>query len=266
MSKANIQRIVSLAPSNTEIIFALGEGSKLVGVTEFCNYPPEAKLIEKIGGFSAPNAEKIFSLSPDLVLATEFHLKMPVISRLKKMGVNICIIETKTLLDMSQSIVFIGSLLGRKNRAYQLAKEIKTQIERTKEQTMRLAREEKPKICYICSNSPLRIGRHRCCVEPFIEIAGGVNIGAEISQDKVIGLDIITDKNPDIIIVGTGHGEVVNLMEYVKNELILHRTNAYKNNRVYQISADLLRLGPRAINGLRKFAEFIHPEIFFESK
>lgn len=262
----NINRIVSLAPSNTEIVFALGEGSKLVGVTEFCDYPSVAGAIEKIGGFSTPDIDKIISLRPHLVLAADFHLKMLVISRLKDMGVNVCIVETKTLLDIPCSILFIGSILGRKNRAHQLAREIKMQIKAIKEQTAHLVPEEKPMVCYICSNNPLRIGRHRCCVELFIEIAGGVNMGAEISQGKIIDLNTVTNKNPDVIIVGAGHGEAVDLMKYVKNELILHKTNAYKNNRVYQVSADLLRLGPRAINGLKKFAEFIHPEIFGEAK
>lgn len=89
-----------------------------------------------------------------------------------------------------------------------------------------------------------------------------MNIGAEILQAKTVNLRAIADKNPDVIIVGTGHGEIIDLMKYVKDESILHETNAYQNNRVYRIEADLLRLGPRVVRGLKKFADFIHPEIF----
>lgn len=253
-------RIVSLAPSNTEIVFALGENNKLVGVTEFCNFPPEARSIDKIGGFSTPCIEKIISLKPDLALAVDFHSNMPFISQLKDAGVDTCIIETKTILDVPESIRRIGAVLGKEKKADRLAGEIEIQIERIKEKTMRLAPEEKPKVCYICSDNPLRIGRHRCCVELFIETAGGLSIGSQIPQDETIGLDFVAEMNPDVIIAGKGHGETTDLAEFIRNEAILRRTNAYKNNRIYKISADLLRFGPRAIDGLGKFFQFIHPK------
>lgn len=262
-----INRIVSLAPSNTEVIFALGEGGKLVGVTEFCNYPPEARLIEKIGGFSTPNIEKIISLSPDLVLATNLHLKTPVVSQLKNRGINIYIIEENTLLDTSQAIMLIGGIIGREKEARQLARDIQIQINKIASQTKHLMPDERPNVCYICSNNPLRIARGPCCVNKFIEIAGGINIGAVILKDESVSLKTIADINPDVIIVSTGHGEIVDLLGYVKNESILHKTGAYKNNRVYQAGADLFtRFGPRVIDGLGMFAKLIHPEIFSEAK
>lgn len=257
----NIQRIVSLAPSNTEIVFVLDAQDKLVGVTEFCNYPPEVKLINKIGGFSTPDIKKIIFLSPDLVLATDFHAQT-IIPKLKAENITVYVAEARTVLDVPKAITAIGRLLGCKEKALKLAVKIEKEIGAIRHKVKVLI--HKPKVCYICSNNPLRVGRDKCCVEPFIEIAGGLNIGAEILKDKTIDLSAIADKNPDVIIVGTGHGETVDLMEYVKNESILYGTNAYQNNRVYRVEADLLRLGPRVVNGLKKFAGFIHPEIFGE--
>lgn len=255
-----IRRIISLAPSNTEILFALGEGRGLVGVTEFCNYPPETESIDKIGGFSMPDIEKIVSLSPDLVLATDFHLEKSIISQLKNKGVSTYIVKAKTILDIPDAIISIGSLIGKEQESHKLAQDIQAQIGEIRDKTKDLKPEEKSKVCYICSHDPLRIAREACCVNITIELAGGINIGKEIEQTDL--LNIIT-KDPDVIIVSSGHGETVDLLNYVKNEPILHKTSAYKSNRVYRARADLFaRFGPRAVEGLREIAKLIHPEIF----
>lgn len=252
-----INRIVSLAPSNTEIVFALGEGGKLAGVTEFCDYPPEAKLIEKVGGFSTPSIEKIISLSPDLILTTEFHLKT-VVPELKKRGLAVSVVETKTILDIPKAIIFIGDLIGRKKEAHRLVRSIQDQIDALEEQTKSIGAGKRPRVCYICSHNPLRIARKSCCVDKSIELAGGINIGSEIAGREV-NLETIANKNPDVILVSSGHGETVDLMEYVKNEKILHRTNAYRNNKVYKVKADLFsRFGPRAICGVEEIFKIIH--------
>lgn len=115
--------MISLAPSITETIFVLGYGDKLVGVTEFCNWPPDAKLIDKIGGFSPPDIKNIISLSPDLVLATDFHSRL--VNYLKEKGVNTYVIEAKTISDAPQSIIQIGEALNCKDKAVKLARELK---------------------------------------------------------------------------------------------------------------------------------------------
>lgn len=260
----NIKRIVSLAPSITETIFALGEGSKLVGVTEFCNYPPQAKRIDKIGGYSTLDIKKIIALSPDLVLATNFHLKTPIISQLENKRINTYIVEENSLLDVPQVIMSIGRLIDQEGRAYQLARDIEMQIKAITEQTKHLMPEERPRVCYICSGNPLRFARGPCCANGFIETAGGVNIGKEILHAQM-NLNAIADKNPNVIIVTSGHGEVVDLISFVRSEAVLHKTSAWQNNRVYRVEDDLVtRFGPRVTTGIKKFAELIHPEIFGE--
>lgn len=128
MSSMNIKRIVSLAPSNTEIIFALGEEKNLIGVTDFCNYPPKAKSINKIGGFSTPDIKKIISLFPDLVLATDFH-SQTIIPKLRAENMTVYVAEARTVLDVPKAITAIGRLLGCKEKALKLAVKIEEEID-----------------------------------------------------------------------------------------------------------------------------------------
>jgi iron complex transport system substrate-binding protein len=258
----NAQRIVSLAPSNTEILFALGLGNGIVGVTEFCDYPQEARLKEKIGGFSTVDVKKVISLRPDLVLATDFHLST-IVPQLKSKGVNVLVIETKTLLDAPQCIARVGEITGHQNEAYQLAKSLREQIRVITEQTKQLSQSERPKVCYLCCDSPLSIARSTCPPNTLIEIGGGVNIGRDILRGTAIDLEAIVNRDPEVFITSKGHGETTDLLSYVRNEPLLSGTPARQNNRVYQISADLIcRTGPRAGIGLREIAKYIHPEIF----
>lgn len=257
-----IKRIVSLAPSNTEIVFALGEGNRLVGVTEYCNYPVQADSIEKIGGFTTPDINKISALSPDLVLAINFHLKTQVISKLQNKGVDVEVVYATTLLDVPKAILQIGRFINREDKAYPLAQYVNNQIETINRKTEHLVQNERPRVCYICSNNPLRIARSMCCVNKFIEVAGGANIEL---HDESLSLASIARINPDIILVSSGHGETIDLMDYVRNEVILHRTTAYQNNKIYRTEADLItRLGPRAVDGLKKLARIIRPDLFYK--
>lgn len=245
----SMQRIVSLAPSNTEIVFALGKGDRLVGVTEFCNYPAEAKLIEKIGGFSTPDIGKIISLSPDLVLATEFH-SGEAVPELKKKGIPVYVVKAKTILDASLAISCVGKIIGCPKEAERLANEIQKKIERIRWRSN--ISEERPGVCYICSHNPLCVARRFCTVNRLIEIAGGVNVMQEVPLGDVGNLcQAIIRISPEIIITSKGHRETTDLFSYVMADPIFRRTRAWLNKRVYQIDSELLcRPGPRAAIGL----------------
>jgi len=260
----NIQRIVSLAPSNTEIIFALGEGSKLVGVTESCNYPPEAKLIDKIGGYLTPNIEKIKSCLPDLVLATDIDSGKGTVSKLRAKGIATYVVEAKTVLDAPKVIYFVGKLIGCQKKASQLAKKIQKKIEKIYHKTKNL--KTRPKVCYICSHDPLCIALKSCTINKLIEVAGGVNVMQDMNMDSIDNLlEGIIKKNPQVIITSKGHIETTDLLSYLNNHPGFKQSDAYLNNQVYQIHAELVcRPGPRVVQGLETLAKFIHPEIFIE--
>lgn len=256
--KQNKMRIISLAPSVTETIFVLGYGDKLVGVTEFCNWPPEAKLVDKIGGFSTPDIKKIISLKPDLVLATDFHLK--IVNYLKEKGINAYVIEAKTILDAPQSIIQVGEAINCKDKANKLAGELKNEMDALLEKVKKVPK--KVRVCYLCDI--FCVAWRSCAMSKLIEALGGINIGRNVKSNQQESiLKEIAEENPEVIITAKGHRETTDLLSFVKETAYFKKTKAYKNNRIYQIQAELVcRPGPRAIIGLRKLAKFIHPEIF----
>ena len=121
-------RIVSLAPSNTEVLYALGLGDRVVGVTEYCDYPPEAKQKPKIGGFANIDLEKVIGLDPDLVLATSIHAKT-VVSELEKRGITVVVVEPKNVDDVLAKIAFVGKLTGTSENANKLTTQLKSRID-----------------------------------------------------------------------------------------------------------------------------------------
>ncbi len=125
------ERIISLSPANTEILYALGLGDKIVGVTDYCDYPEEVATKEKIGGYSDPNIEKIISLNPDLILATGIYLKP--IEELEKLGVPSVAIEPENIDEMLDSIEIIGKATGRHKEAMDLIDNLKARIKKVED-------------------------------------------------------------------------------------------------------------------------------------
>ncbi len=258
------QRIVSLAPSNTEILFALGLGEKVVGVTEFCNYPPEVLDKEKIGGFSTPDIEKIIALQPDLILAASIHAK-EIIPALEERGLTVFALAPRNLDGILEDIGVVGKITGREKEAFELVAQMESRIEAVTDKIKGL---ERPRVFYITWHEPLWSVGSETHHQELIEKAGGVNIFQDITGYKMVALETAIARDPQVIIACTGHGEAKGKpFEWAKTEPRLGVTEARKNNRVYQIDAYLVsRDGPRIVDALEWFAYFIHPEVFGEPK
>jgi len=254
------QRIISLSPSNTEILFALGLGEKVVGVTEFCDYPLKAKDKEKIGGFSTPDIEKIIALEPDLILAGSIHDR-EIIPALEERGFTIFALAPKNLDEILEDIRIVGEITGKAEEAFELVAQMESRIGEVTDKTKEL---EKPTVFYITWHDPLWSVGSGTIINELIEKAGGINIFQDITGHKVVGIETLIVRNPEVIIACTGHGEAEGEpFEWAKEESRLRVTEARKDNRVYQIDADLVsRQGPRMVEALEEFALFIHPEIF----
>ncbi len=255
------QRIVSLAPSNTEILFALGLGEKVVGVTECCNYPPEALDKEKVGGFSTPDIEKIIALQPDLILASSIHAK-EVIPALEERGLTVFALAPENLDEVLKDIEVVGKITGKEEETSELVAQMENRIKAITDITRDL--EERPRVFYITWHDPLWSVGSETHHQELIEKAGGVNIFQDITGYKTVNLETVIARDPEVIIACTGHGEAKGKpFEWAMEEPRLGVTEARKNNRIYQIDADLVsRTGPRIIEALEQFAHFIHPEIF----
>jgi len=257
------QRIISLAPSNTEILFALGLGDKVVGVTEFCNYPEAAKAKPKIGGFSTVDIERVVALEPDLILAAAIH-EETVIPALERLGLTVFALAPKTLDKVLDNITLVGELTGKSREATRLVTSLEERIKVITDKTRAVA--ERPRILYLTWHDPLWTTGSGTIEDDLINKAGGENIAYDLTGHKTIDLETVVQRNPQVIIVTTGHGEAKDLpFHYIRNEPRLEVTEAVMTDRVYQIDADIInRPTPRMVDGLEQLARFIHPKLFEE--
>jgi iron complex transport system substrate-binding protein len=261
------QRIVSLAPSNTEILFALGLGDKIVGVTEYCNYPEAAKTKPKVGGFSTVDIEKVVSLRPDLVLATQIHSKT-IIPALEKLGLTVVALTPSSLTGVLDSITLVGKITGQDKQASELIKGLSTRIKSIADETQKLSPAQRPRVFYVTWHDPLMTTGTGTLSNDVISQAGGQNIASDISGDKTIDLETVINRDPEVIIVSVGMGTGEDLpWQYIKSESRLKNTQALLTDRVYKIDGDLIhRPGPRIVEALEQMAQFIHPELFGQIK
>jgi iron complex transport system substrate-binding protein len=260
------QRIVSLAPSNTEILFALGLGDRVVGRTDYDNYPPEAKQKPSIGGFSTPNIEEVVAKSPDLVLAASIHAKK-VVPQLEAMGLTVLTLNPKTIDEVLEAIMLVGKVTGKEKEAQTLISNMQQRIKAVTDKTGGLSLEQKPSTCFVVWHDPLMIANRGTLQDELIEKAGGRNnVGALSSKSGYadISLETFIAASPTVVIVGVGMGEGEDKpLQFIKTESRLKDTDARKNNRVYAINQDLAgRAGPRIVDALEQFAGYIHPELF----
>jgi iron complex transport system substrate-binding protein len=250
------QRIISLAPSNTEILFALGLGDKVVGVTDWCDYPPEALEKEKVGSYDTPDTEKIVALNPDLILVA-YGTTMDVINNLVGLGLTVFGIKTTDLDDLLNDIRTIGEITDKELEAYALTSEMESKIEAIADATSEL--EERPRVFYIVWHDPLWTAGSGTFIHELIEKAGGVNICQNITGYTTISIEEIVARNPEVIITSEWS------YDWAINATELASTNASQTDRIYQGDDDLVqRPSPRLVEGLEWFAHFIHPEIFEE--
>jgi iron complex transport system substrate-binding protein len=257
------QRIISLSPSNTEILFALGLGEKVVGVTEYCNYPPEALDKEKVGGYSTPDIEKIIALQPDLIFADDIH-KEETIPALEERGLTVFALMPGNLDGVLKDIQMAGKITGKEQEASELVGQMESRIAAITDKTEKLEPQERPRVFYITWHDPLWTTGSGTFIHELIDKAGGVNIFQDVTGHKAVDIELVIARNPEIVIACAGHGEAKDEpVEWAESEPRLSVTEARKNNRIYQIDADIVsRTGPRIVEALEEFAQFIHPEIF----
>jgi iron complex transport system substrate-binding protein len=255
------QRIISLAPSNTEILFALGLGDKVVGVTDWCDYPPEALEKEKVGDYNTPDIETILALNSDLILAG-YGNTMEVINSLDGLGLTVFGIKTTDLDDLLDDIRTVGEITDKEIEAQALTSEMEGTIQAVVSQTEEL--QQKPRAFYLLwggEDSPLWSAGSDTFVGELIEKAGGVNICGNMTGYSEVSLEYIVASDPQIIITSSWPG----VYEWAMNSTELAITDARESGYIYACDDNLVqRPGPRLVEGLEWFAHFIHPEIFAE--
>ena len=240
------ERIISLSPANTEILFAIGAGDRVVGVTEYCNYPAEAEEREKVGGVSTVSIEKVVALEPDLVLGDELNGK-ETFERLEELNITVVGINPVNISEILDDILLVGRITGEEENATALVANMTQRMEEIKNKTRDVKR---PTVAHVTWHDPIWVAGSGTVQDEVIEIAGGENVFSDIKDWGTVSLEEFIDRNPDVIIVSVGHGVVgMQSYEYIVSEERLKVVDAVKNERVYTINADVIsRAGPRIVN------------------
>jgi len=262
---APVTTIVTLAPSNTEVVFAVGAGDKLIGRTDYCNFPPGAASVESVGGFWNPDKEKVVVLDPDVVLATGAHNQSGDTAWLEEKGLTVITLDPQTLSDILRDIIMVGKLTGGEAVASALVADLQSRIDYVSDRTAGLTDGQKPRVLHVTWHDPLWTVGVDTFANEVIDICGGVNIFADLSGDVQANTDTAVIRNPQVITVVTGAGSAVNTPyeAITAADSIFKATDAYVNDRIHLVDADLAsRGGPRIVEALEMYSRFIHPEIF----
>ena len=247
--KQEPKRIISLAPSNTEILFELGLGGRVVGVSSYCDFPAAAKKKEKVGDFMAPNLEKILLLKPDLVVAGG-GVQKDLAIKLSAMNIPTLTLYPKNINEMLMDVVIIGKATEKETEALFYIEKLKQRMEKVKSEAAKQVK--KPKIYFEIWNQPFTTAGKGSFVDELITMAGGINIFGEVDKTfPEISSEEIIKRNPDIIITA-----YMDKKGKMKKEVIARpgwsNISAVKEKRVFDdIDSDiLLRSGPRLVDGL----------------
>ncbi len=260
--KAFPERIISLAPSNTEIVYALGLEDKLVGVTSYCNYPPAVKDKPVVSEFSDVDIEKIVSLEPDLILADSIH-KSAVIPALESLGIPVLLIDPTTLEEILDQIMVTGNAVGREQETDSLVSSLRQRTEAVTARTAGLSGAERPRAFVLSWHDPLWVAGSGTLTHDQIIKAGGVNIAGDLTGHSQMDLESIIQRNPQVIFVLSSMGDQNTSLDYIMNEPRFQATDALKNGRVYSVDTDVYgRATPRSFDALEEMARLMHPDIF----
>ncbi len=255
------QRIVSHVPSITETIFALGLGEEVVGVSDYCDYPEEAKLKPSIGNYFNPSIENIVALDPDLVLTDG---KSESIKQLDSVGLTYMVLDPKDIEGIFRGIELRGKVTGTEKKAEELIKNMQKRI------SYIIARVEdapRPRVFYIIDaidlNNPWTAGPGSF-IDSLITMAGGENVGAKaLGTWAQFSVEQIVSSDPEITILPAKHGTSFTSPEMLREHPAWREITAVKQDRIYFIDGDLVdRTGPRIVDGLEEIARIIHPELF----
>ncbi len=260
--EARPERIISLAPSNTEILFYLDLEDRVVAVTDYCDYPARALDKPKIGGPWSPSAEDIVALEPDLVLAAGVN-PAEVVTSLEDLGITVFGIEATDLDDLLDDIETVGRITDKEAVAEELVEAMQEKIDKVTDKTSELSTSEKPSVFHILWHDPIYTSGRGTFIYDLIEKAGGENIFSDLEGYSAIDLETLIVRDPEVIIVTAMGGEGSGTWEWVTTEPRLADVSARVNNREYFVESNWLeRPGPRIVLGLLKLVDIFHPDIF----
>ncbi len=250
------KRIASLAPGITEVLFKLGAGDNVVGVTDYDDYPEEVFPIPKVGNFQGPNMEAIAAQRPDMILASTLSGKDSM-EALQRLGIPVLVLEARNIDQIYESIEVMSKIIEKPDEGNVLIANMK---EKMSDIENRVSAYPRKKVFYIVDLNGNFTAGGGTFIDYLITLAGGKNIAAESKGWAQYSVEKIAEQNPEVIITAAHAGDMKSLSRLPGYK----ETDAVKKNRVYIISDDniISRTSYRIVQGLEEIARFLHPEAF----
>lgn len=253
-----VDRVISLAPNLTEIVFAVGGGAQLVGRTSYCDFPTEAKSVAEVGDTLHPSLERVIALKPQVVLISTASQLEVFTQQLQNQNIAVFVTDPHDLNGVFRSIEQVGEILGKKEQATTF---VQTLRKRTSAVEEAVKQKQPVRVFYQLSAEPLYTAGHDSFVTDLMRRAGAISVTADLpgAWPKYSSESALAAK-PDAIILPTG-GSMGSGNSTVAEAL--RQSPAVLQGRVYKINDDhLVRPGPRAIDGLEEMARALHPDAF----
>jgi iron complex transport system substrate-binding protein len=259
------ERIVSMAPNVTEILFALGLGDRVAGVTRFCDYPPEARSIRKIGGLVDPNIEIIQSLDPGLVIAFRGN-PLRLVDRIRKLGLPVFVLDIGEGLEaLFPLIAKIGRVTRSEERATALAAGLRRRLEAV--DTAMGEIKARPKVFVLLYGQGLWTCGGESYVDDLIVRAGGTNVASFMPKKWVLyKREQILKDDPDVIFILARSGEdFATGRDWLQRKAHVESVAAVRSGRIFELDENAAsRFGPRLVDVLERMVRLLHPELFGE--
>jgi iron complex transport system substrate-binding protein len=253
------RRIVSLAPNLTEIVFAVGAGDRLVGVTDFCDYPAETARIARVGGVTSPSAERVLALRPDLVLATTAGNGPEEVRSLARLGLPVVVSAPRDLDGVARSFELVARAAGVPDRGVALASEFRGRIEAVRR---RVSGRPRPRTLILVWPDPIVAAGPSSFVASLLGVAGGTNalsdgVSRLTGQYPTLGIESVLALAPEVIVLASFRGTTVEALARLAR---YPQLPAVRDGRLAAIDQELLiRPGPRLALAAEALARVLHP-------
>ncbi|HHV35634.1 MAG TPA: cobalamin-binding protein [Syntrophomonadaceae bacterium] len=254
------ERIISLTPSNTELLFALGLGERVVGVTTYCDYPQEVNQKVRIGDLKG-NVEEIVALKPDLVIAKAV-LNEDVVDKLRKLDVPVLCVDPESIEGIYRSIELISKVTGTDSAGDKLISDIKEQIAAVQQKVADIPQEERLKVFIEVGCDPLYTAGGDTYVDELVRLAGGINIANDIKGYQMYSLETVVKNNPDVILAADSY--YVDVKQEINKRPGWDTIKAVQQGHIISdIDTNLVnRPGPRCAQAVETLAQAIYTDLF----
>ncbi len=255
-------KIVSVSPSETETLFALGLGDKVVGVSDFCDYPEEAKKKPKMGSIVKPNEEALIAANADVVLSG-VSLKVAAVEQLRGLNVNVFKVEPKTIDDVMNNILKFGQIFDKQEQAEKLVASMKAERQKVTDAVKDLKPEQKKKV-FMEFSPGWTVGKGEF-MDELITLAGGINVSSDVTGYAKLNEEKVIADNPQVILYPKNlidENSKKSMDQIIRERSSWANVDAIKNNKLAGVDKDWIsRPGPRITAGLVDVAKGIYPEL-----